>query len=1332
MRCPNCQTINPPNAKFCQECGNRLVVCPNCHTVNLPMAKFCIECGIALQSEHGAHTGSLTRSPINAVTVREIQEPLHFTSSAERRVVTVMFADITGSTPLADRLDPEDMRAILTGYFNLMTEQIRRHGGTVEKYIGDAVMAVFGVPIAHEDDPDRAMRAALDMQKALAQFNQQRQVYDREATHLQMRIGINTGEVAAPSNVTSHRQDFLVTGDAVNIAARLQQSATSDTILVGERTYLSARDRFIFQAIAPLRLKGKPEPIMAYVVAGQQKSIQHPRGSVGRQAPLVGRTLELTLLHASYARVQAERRPHLITILGIPGVGKSRLVREFIVHEQKRAKSSAARGGNIAPLILKGRCPPYGEGITYWPLIEILRGLLHAQDNETNEALQQRFISFVQDTLTQAQRNESAAEIADILLRQVGRGLSGEFTPSFRAGDQLMRSNSATSTPKQGGAQGALLRAWRVLLESLGKLQPLIIVVDDLQWADDALLELLEYLTDRISSVPVLFLCPARPDFLEHRRDWGGGHRNFTAIELESLAWDESSKLVDALLNAHDLPEALRSTILTRAEGNPFFVEEIIRMLIDQEILVREDVDGQATPCWRIGYRNDALLNALSVPGELPDDTLIEQHYLLPLPHVPDTIQGVLAARVDLLNPTEKLILQHAAIIGRTFWFSTLRELALDISLETVMVTLVSLIKRDFIVEIREQGSSPAENDRYFSFKHILIRDVVYSTIPRMRRSREHAQLAFWLEEKTADKRDAFIELLAYHYQRALASWSVSMAMDALELELHDPTSMSIRLTRTELRNRTIYYLTMTGDQALSRYYTLRALHAYNDAFELLLDSHADALTRCKMLEKVGDAYTQRGNLDEAWRQYRRALQLVTEEASDVDNALLLILYEHLALLATRWLARFNTPPDAQEVRGYINTGLHILEREPLRRERIAFLTYQAFWYIRQLESAANAQKTELAELALASGQEALHLAEELNNPPTLSLALDAMSFIYDEYHQHNEALVLQQRRQRLESLLADREELYDLYISLGRTYEQIADYPAALMWYGRAWGNAQTMESPAMLLSSLVGRMRTWKQWNRWDDACEVASDILQLVERYQQDEKLRFWALETLATIAYQRGDQERGDQYARQCKRFIDQQIARSNGKVKALLATKMHAIHLAQEDWVRAALDYKEKLRASEPFPSPELLATLAELLVKTGESGELQMSVCERAIAVGEQSGARKSFAIAMRARGCMYLEQNNWRPAENDLRQALQACKALDLPLEQGHTLYYLGMLYQRRANHTDSDNTSRRNDLSRARYHFEQALGFYALLHAKPALERVRRALMSEETVKI
>ncbi len=969
--------------------------------------------------------------------------------------------------------------------------------------------------------------------------------------------------------------------------------------------------------------------------------------------------------------------------------------------------------------------------------MEILRSLLEVQDDDSIDMLQQRFIELVHTTLTNARRSEQTEEIASTILRSIGRSLSGKALLPER--DKLKRDNQLNThnvSAKQPGTQIALLRAWRVFLEALAEQQPLIIVIDDLQWADEALLDLLEYLTDRITSVPILFLCPARPDFFERRRDWGGGRRNFTTIELEALSHEESSELVDALLNTTDLPEILRNTILSRAEGNPFFVEEIIRMFIDQGILVCEDDHEHGIECWRIGSRNEALLHELISPGDQPEDTQINAHYVLPLPRVPDTIQGVLAARVDLLNSTEKLVLQHAAIAGRTFWLSALHVLAPDLSLETLLEVLAALTQREFVAETEKEVRSPVEYDSVFIFKHVLIRDVVYNNIPRTRRSEEHERLALWLEELVRNELADFAELLAYHYQQALANWSSGLALAAIETDdVLDTATPPIRLTRPELRRRAITYLLMAGDQALNTYYAIRALQAYNDVLELLGDNEADLPDRIAIYERLGDAYFQRGNLDEAWQQYRKSLLLAQDhpDAAAIRGTTLLYLYERLAELATRWLGNFDTSPDLQEARTYIDAGLQLLEGQPLSREKVAFLTYQAFWYIRQLETATYTQKAELAEQALTSGHNALRLAEELNNPSALSLALDAMGFIYSEYHKYNEVHQIQHRRLKLENQLSDREELYDLYYSLGKAHEQIASYSSALMWFGRAWSNAQTMESPSLLLSSMTGRMRAWRQWNRWDNARQVALDILHLIEQYHQDEKRQLWALETLATIAYRRGEQEQGDHYARQYKRLIDQQIDRSGKADRNASSSTLHSIYLAREDWTRATVDYKEKLQNSEPLPAPEVLSTLAELLVITGESEEMQKDICERALTVADESGARKSLAIALRARGRMYTEQQKWKLAQNDLKHALHHCEVLDLPWERGNTLYQIGLLYKQRALAPKESKQSGRNaDMGRAHYHFEQALGFFESLKAGPSIERVRQALMQDTTTRV
>src|SRR2546421_1923268 len=1326
MRCPYCQTENPSTAKFCLECGKRFAICPNCGTANPAKAKFCIECGTAVlpKAEREKPQQAMQHGDKERTQPPPELPAIH---REERRVVTIMFADITGSTPLADHLDPEDMRAILTGYFNLMTEQIRKHDGTVEKYIGDAVMAVFGAPFAHEDDPDRAIRAALDMQAALTQFNEQRQAQDPEATRLQMRIGINTGEVAAPSPSNSQysRRDFLITGDAVNVAARLQSAAMPDTILVGERTYLATRGVFDFQPLAPLRLKGKAEPISGWVVLGLHNDTstitQHPRGIEGLQARFIGRQLELELIHATYARVQAEKRPHLITLLGTPGIGKSRLVREFITREQEAVKSASRADKLAPPKVLQGRCPPYGEGITYRPLVEILNSLLQVQEGENHDTVQERFIEFVRTTLANARSSEDATEVANAIFRSIGRRTEDTSLAQIRTHAEGRDLRSATALGKnteQVSIHMALMRAWRIFLEALALQQPLIIVIDDLQWADEALLDLLEYLTDRVTNVPILFLCPARPDFFERRRDWGGGRRNFTTLALESLSSEESNELVDALLKTEDLPGVLRYTILTRAEGNPFFVEEIVRMLIDQKVLINED------GCWRIGEHNEDILNELATPAAPPDDTLIDLHYVFPRPRVPDTIQRVLAARIDLLSQTEKLVLQHASIIGRTFWLSALFELAANLTPPILLETIGSLIKRDFIVETEKQARNPVEHDREFAFKHVLIRDVVYNNIPRLRRSQEHAQLALWLEEKTAGDREPFVELLAYHYQQALTTWWTGFVPGANSSanSLPEPTLPPARLTRPELRRRAITYITMAGDQALHSYFTIRAIQAYSEALDLLIDSNAGPLTLAEMHEKLGHAYTQRGNLDDAWQEYRRALQLLQAEPG-VESDRLIYLYNHLSELGSRWIELFSSNPDMQEVRTYIDAGQKLLEGRSVSGQHAAFLTYQAFWYVfQQLQSADTQQRTEFAELALQSGQEAQRIAEELNDSRALWHTLDALGYIYHRQQKYYEAHKAQHYRLTLADQIKSREELFDLYYSLGWVHEAVCDYTSAARWFGQAWSIAQTMESPTLLLNCMIGRMYVWHRWNRWSEAQETAQSIIQMVEQYQHNEQWQLDALQTLAIIAYRTGQQEEGDHYTRQYKRVLDQYCSQTES------TSHLAYIYLAREDWARAAAAYQEKLQKSEPFPSPNILASFAELLVITGESAEVQEANCERAVAVAEQSGGRSGLAIALRARGRMHLEQHNWETAEEDLKQSLRKCEELDLPWERGKTLYCLGLLYRRRADVLYANEPDKRNaDLGRAHFHFEQALGFFESLNAVRDAERARLALAQD-----
>ncbi|HEV2404982.1 MAG TPA: adenylate/guanylate cyclase domain-containing protein, partial [Ktedonobacterales bacterium] len=544
MICPTCQTKNSENAKFCNECGQALPrVCANCGAINPPGAKFCNQCGAPLLAASvgatipanvaaSAAEASVPPTDADAQTTkgRARRRATTATSEAtpgatngarpqsrvdhyegenveERRVVTVLFADITSSTALADTMDAEDVRALLSAFFSSMSHEIHRHGGTVEKYIGDAVMAVFGMPIAHEDDPVRAVRAALDMQAALRRFNEARKRADATAPALSMRIGVNTGDVVAASGAAEGR-DFLVTGDPVNVASRLQQIAAPGSVLVGPRTYRGSTGAVEYRALAPVALRGKPRPVRVWEALAVSDSgsapMPRPRGVTGLYAPLVGRDAELDLLRSIYARVTNERRPHLVTILGAPGVGKSRLTREFLESITATAETEDAP----VPLVMEGRCPPYGEGITYWPLAEMLRTHCTFNALEPPESARARLLDCVRDAFSQAGRADDAEQVAAYLGHTIGIETRERRRVLLPADAQHY--------------QEGVLRSWRIFFEALAATRPLLVVVDDIHWADETLLNLLEEVASRASGVPLLLICPARPELIEKRPDWGG------------------------------------------------------------------------------------------------------------------------------------------------------------------------------------------------------------------------------------------------------------------------------------------------------------------------------------------------------------------------------------------------------------------------------------------------------------------------------------------------------------------------------------------------------------------------------------------------------------------------------------------------------------------------------------------------------------------------------------------------------------------------------------------------------------------------------------------
>ncbi len=574
----------------------------------------------------------------------------------ERKLATVLFVDLVDSTSLVTGSDPEVVRRRVNRFFDKISHCVTLHGGIVEKFAGDAVLAAFGVPQAHEDDAERAARAALAMRHAVLELG------------LEARIGLEAGEL-----VVEDSESTFATGEAVNLAARLQQAARPGEILVGPTAYRLAGGSLVVEDAGPLELKGMGAGLRAWRLVD---AVDGPARSKGPRAPLVGREAELELLENTFARTVRDRRAHLFTIFGEPGVGKSRLAREFVDGLERAS-------------VLSGRCLPYGEGVTYWPLAEMIKAAAGISDDDP---LEEAFAK-----LRECCEEEAVADVLGLASGML-EALEGE-----RSSQEI---------------------AWaaRELVATLADVQPLVLFFEDIHWAEEPLLELIEHLADWVRA-PLLVICLARPELLEQRPGWGGGRVRSTAIELEPLSDEESALLVERLLSqlagASGEPLAMPSKeVLERAEGNPLFVEETIRMLV-------ESGAGNGAP-----YR------------------------------IPDTLQALIAARIDHLPPAGKRLLQRASVVGRVFWKGALEHLSPDV--ENIEALLEDLQVREFV--LREPRSSISGEPAY-RFKHLLIREVAYSGLAKLSRAQYHARFAEWLGDRTGEE---LLEIRAYHLDQAV------------------------------------------------------------------------------------------------------------------------------------------------------------------------------------------------------------------------------------------------------------------------------------------------------------------------------------------------------------------------------------------------------------------------------------------------------------------------------------------------------------------------------------------------------------------------------------
>jgi class 3 adenylate cyclase/tetratricopeptide (TPR) repeat protein len=712
---------------FCHECGHRA---PD-------GAKFCPACGTRIA---GAAASTAEALPVET-----------------RRMVTVLFVDVTGSTPLGERLDPEAIRRIFSRYFGEVAAIVARHGGTLEKFAGDALVAVFGIPILHEDDALRAVRAAVEARAALAVVNDE--LVRDYGLGLNTRTGINTGQVVTGENSTG---STLATGDMVNVAARLEARAQPGEIVIGAATHRLVRDAITVEELPPLELKGKSQPVSAFRVVDVAPDMP---GLMRRfESPIVGRSLELARLLKSFEAASEHRACRVATLLGEAGAGKSRLSHELAAVIGERAS------------LLEGRCVPYGEGITYFPLAIMLKPLAGIEDGDTRDEARAKLLALlpqVEDAALVVTRLAGAIGLDDVLAR-----------------------------PEE------IAWAVRRLLETLARSRPLVVFFDDLHWAEPTFLRLVQYLAEHSSGGAMLLVCSSRPDLAEKFPPLFE-LQHVQSIALESLPQQACGVLIANLLGDDVAPE-IAAKVEEVAEGNPLFIEETVRMLLDEGLIVRH------------GSRWE------------PERDLSEVV-------LPPSIEALLAARLDRLAPAELSVLQRASVIGRVFGWGAVRELSPEPGRATLVEALEGLLRKEVVFTDAQLLSG----EEAYRFGHILVRDAAYRGLPKETRAELHERFAGFLTESSGDRVAEYEEIIGYHLEQAFR----------FRMQLGPLNDVA-----ADVRARACRSLDSAGKRALYRGDLPAALNLFQRAAALA----EGALGHAELLVRVGGVLLQLGQFAEA------------------------------------------------------------------------------------------------------------------------------------------------------------------------------------------------------------------------------------------------------------------------------------------------------------------------------------------------------------------------------------------------------------------------------------------------------------------------------------
>jgi class 3 adenylate cyclase/tetratricopeptide (TPR) repeat protein len=756
--CPNCGTDNRPEARFCHACGNPLsLTCPNGHEVASGF-RFCDTCGVPVSLEPDSAT---TASPPSAL-VR--QEP-----ATERRLVSVLFVDIVGFTSLSESRDAEEVRDFLTRYFDIAREIVSRYGGIIEKFIGDAVMAVWGAPIAQEDDAERSVRAALDLVHAIGVLGQ-----ELGASQLEARGGVLTGEAVVTLDA---QNQGMVAGDLVNTASRIQSGTPPGAVHVGEATKRATEAAVIYQDAGIHSMKGKTQPMHLW----RAVRVVSLRGGglrpAGLEPPFVGRDREMRLVKEIFHGSSDEGKAHLASVVGIAGIGKSRLAWEFFKYVDGLAD---------VVLLHRGRCLSYGEGVAYGALAEMVKMRAGLTEDEDGASARAKVRASVEEHITDPEeRKWVEPRLAHLL------GLEERVEPD----------------------RESLFSAWRIFFERMAESFPTILIFEDTQWADDALLDFIEYLLEWSRSHRLFLMTLSRPDLLDRRPEWGAGRRGFTSLYLEPLPPPAMEQLMAGLVPG--LPPELLQRILDRAEGVPLYAVETVRMLIDRGLLIRE-ADN---------YRQSKPVEALDVP---------------------ETLHALIAARLDGLTHEERRLIQDGAVLGKVFAVPALHALSGGID-DELNSTLGSLVRKE-VLSLQADPRSPERG--HYGFLQDLVRRVAYESLSKRERREKHLAAASWLESSGPEE-DELVEVVAAHYLDAYRE-----APDVPDAE--------------EIRGKARHMLIRAGERAASLAAQIQAERHFRQAAEL----SDDAATEARLLERAGQAAYQGGRSADAKTLYESAMKL--------------------------------------------------------------------------------------------------------------------------------------------------------------------------------------------------------------------------------------------------------------------------------------------------------------------------------------------------------------------------------------------------------------------------------------------------------------------------